>query len=291
MNDQLLPPVRDLPDGHHHARRTHLISEVRRTSAPRRVTPLRLAVGGLGLTAAAVAAVVGLSSTTAPAPVRNRPAVPLSGQRILLAAASTAEARPAGSGVYWHLKTVQEVGGAKRIVMDEWTRRDGQQWGGTGGRVVKSDGPPKGTFQVAFTKVTFAQLQKLPTTATGLNGWIAGSIKHSKTGQVPAGSGNTYVPGALLPLLYEFPAPPKVRAAAFRLLASLPGVSRSGKAGVYLPGSGIKLVFDPATSLVRNVHITTNKVDKTLDITVLAAEWTNRLPKVTPTRPMPPGRG
>jgi hypothetical protein len=291
MNDQLLPPARDLPAGHHEVRRAHLIGEMTRTPVPRR--RLRLAVGGLGLTAAAAAAVVGISSTTAPTPVHNRPAIPLSGQQILLAAASTAETRPVGSGIYWHVKTVQEGSDNTRRVVDQWTRRDGQQWGGTGDRIVKSDGPPQDTFQVAFTKVDFAQLQKLPTTPTALNAWIAGSIKHSKAGQVPAGAGDTYVPGALIPLLYELPAPPKVRAAAFRLLASLPGVRSSGtvKGAVDIPGNGIKLVIDPKTSLVRTVSITTSKVDKTLTIAVLAAEWTNRLPKVTPTRPVPPGRG
>lgn len=128
------------------------------------------------------------------------------------------------------------------------------------------------------------------TTPTALNGWIAGSIKHSKAGQVPAGSGNTYVPGSLVPLLYELPAPPKVRAAAFRLLASLRGVRSSGAAGVFIPGNGVKLVIDPATSVVRTVRITTSKVNKTLNITVVTAAWTNRPPKVTPTRPVPPGR-
>jgi hypothetical protein len=85
------------------------------------------------------------------------------------------------------------------------------------------------------------------------------------------------------------PAPPKVRAAAFRALASLPGVRSLGPVkggqGLLLPDPDGKnmLVVDPATSQVRGLSsdvIDGRKVSGSSAIT--AAEWTNLLPKVTP---------
>ena len=90
----------------------------------------------------------------------------------------------------------------------------------------------------------------------------------------------------LISLQYQIPAPPKVRAAAFLALAGLPGVKSLGpvKGGVGLrinpPGAfaygGMKLVVDPATSLVRSETVGDA-------VTVIKkAQWTNRLPRVIP---------
>ncbi|GAA4635809.1 CU044_5270 family protein [Actinoallomurus vinaceus] len=266
---------------------------------------IRMPVIALGATAAAAAtAVVVVSSdSTAPTANPNSPPTKLSSRQILLAAAATAEARPAGSGTYWHVKTIDEAkkrtSKAYRSLGDSWTRRDGASWGRAGsGPVVKNDngGGNWAPFQIAFTKLTFDQLQRLPITGDGLTAWINDSIRHSKTGRLPTGAEPTYVPHAMIELLYEYPAPPKVRAAAFRALAALPNVKSTGnvKGGrglVINSGTADEetLVFDPATSLVRSVG--TTSAASYHRVTVLAAEWTNTLPKVTPHKPLPPGRG
>jgi hypothetical protein len=142
--------------------------------------------------------------------------------------------------------------------------------------------------------------RRLPTPPSALSAWIAKSIKNSKTGQVPVGAEEIYVPRTLISLLYELPAPPKVRAAAFRVLASLPnikslGAVKGGRGLLITSGKAAeedKLVIDPRTSLVRNVTCASTETSKAdITITVLTAERTNQLPKVTPTRPQPPGRG
>jgi hypothetical protein len=281
--------------------RHRLLNRMRGPVARRRRPRLLAATIGLTAAAAAAAVAVTTSGTTAPTATPNSPPSEPSSTQILLAAASTAETRPAGSGTYWHVKEIEEnkkpTSKPMRGVVDVWTRRDGTQWGGSNGVVLGNDGDGSpAAFQVAFTRLTFAQLQGLPTTADGLTAWIDGSIKRSKTGRVPAGAERTYVPRTLIELLYEFPAPPKVRAAAYRALAALPNVKSLGavKGGRgLLINSGTadeqRLVFDPKTSLVHSVGDTgTASYHR---VTVLAAEWTNTLPKVTPHKPLPPGRG
>ncbi len=90
------------------------------------------------------------------------------------------------------------------------------------------------------------------------------------------------VTDALIALQFEVSAPPQVGAAAYRVLASFPDVKNLGpvKGGqellISFPSGGgwIKLVVDPATSLVRSE---TGAKGAT---TIEAAGWTNRLPRV-----------
>src|SRR5215469_9917400 len=68
-----------------------------------------LVAGGLGLTAAGVAAVIVVASIGAavpggPAPVGHHGQAGRSARQMLLAAAATAEARPESSGTYWYVK-------------------------------------------------------------------------------------------------------------------------------------------------------------------------------------------
>ncbi|MEV0407125.1 CU044_5270 family protein [Actinoallomurus sp. NPDC050550] len=281
--------------------RHRLLNRMRGPVSRRRRPRVLAAMLGLTAAAAAAAVVVTTSGTTAPTATPNSPPAELSSRQILLAAARTAEARPAGSGVYWHVKTIDEnkksTSKPVRGVLETWTRRDGMRWDGWNGRVLTDDGPASpAAFQVAFTKLTSAQLQGLPTTADGLRAWIDDSIKRSKTGRVPLGAERTYVPRTLIELLYEFPAPPRVRAAAYRALAALPDVKSTGVVkggrGLLINGGTAdeqRLVFDPETSLVRSVDTTMGASYHR--VTVLAAEWTNTLPKVTPHKTLPPGRG
>ncbi|MFG2003449.1 CU044_5270 family protein [Spirillospora sp. NPDC048911] len=280
------------------ARGRHRLSNRMLGPAARRRRPRVLAAMlGLAATAAAAAVVVTTLGTTSPTGTPNGPPSEQSGRQLLLVAATTAASQPAGSGTYWYVKTIEENKKTSskpwRGVLELWTRRDGAQWSGWKGTVLKSDGDDApSVFQVARTELTYDQLQRLPATADGLTAWINNSVG----GGLPAGGERTFVPDTLIELLYRFPAPPKVRAAAYRALAALPNVKG---AGAVKGGRGLlinagttdeqKLVFDPKTSLVRSVNTTgTTRYHR---VTVLAAEWTNTLPKVTPHPTLPPGRG
>ncbi|MCO5986686.1 hypothetical protein NE235_11290 [Actinoallomurus spadix] len=89
------------------------------------------------------------------------------------------------------------------------------------------------------------------------------------------------ISGGLTGLLAMTPAPPAVRAAAFRALASLPEVRNLGRVdggqGLLITDNGatIKLVLDPATSRIRSSTYTGKGEKVTGGDTVDAAEWTN----------------
>jgi hypothetical protein len=92
MNDHTPPPRRDMPAGHHAARRTHLIGEM--TSRHRRRSGRRVLIGGL--TTAGLAGGVAAALVIAPtAEVADKPTVALAGaSRVLDRAAATAAGQP-----------------------------------------------------------------------------------------------------------------------------------------------------------------------------------------------------
>jgi hypothetical protein len=255
---------------------------------------------GFGLTAAAAAAaVVVASGTTAPTATPNSPpaaAVQPSGRQILLAAATTAERTPEGSGTYWHVKTV--IGDSKDstpIQWESWTRRDGQSWSKgkkSPGKVLKSFRPSP--FRLGGPEVSFEQLHKLPTKPDALKAWIADALKHSNvrtsSGRPDATMQKQFVFDGLISLVSQLPAPPKIRAAAFRAIASYPNVKSLGpvKGGQGLlisfrEGDQARLVVDPATSRVRNTNffVTADGAEAWIQSTggaTIVAEWTNHLP-------------
>jgi hypothetical protein len=253
---------------------------------------------GLGLTAAAAAAaVVVASGATAPTASPNSPpvAAPPSGRQILLAAASTAERTPPGSGAYWYVKTVLTGGkDGKPFQWESWVRRDGRSWfrgEKSQGKVVKLAFP--GSFSLGGPEVTFEQLQKLPTRPDTLQAWIADALKHSdvrtSAGRPDATMQKQFVFDGLISLISQLPAPPKVRAAAFRAIAAYPDVKNIGKVkggeGLLISpgGSQARLVVDPATSRVRdtNFFVTADGAEVRVEDTrsaAIVAEWTNRLP-------------
>src|SRR3954463_13131468 len=91
-------PSGDVVDRSRQRLRTTMRDPARRRRAP-------WMAAALGLTAAATVAVVIASNVTAPptAPAGPPAAADLSGRQVLLAAATTAESRPATSGTYWHV--------------------------------------------------------------------------------------------------------------------------------------------------------------------------------------------
>jgi hypothetical protein len=253
---------------------------------------------GLGLVgaAAATAAIVVVSGGAKPTDNSNGPpaAASLSGRQVLLAAATTAESRPAGSGTYWHVKTISEMRNHQRSSYVElWTRRDGREYYGLkDGTVVRDHGPAE-AFSMPGATWTFAQIQQLPTGPGALKAKIAGVVEAwrlpkklelSKEGKDDA------VFDTLISLLSRIPAPPKVRAAAFRAIASFPNVKDLGTVTggravqISFAGGVKKMVIDPKTSLVKNWTITAGHGQAQYDTTgsVLTAEWTNTLPRIVP---------
>jgi hypothetical protein len=254
---------------------------------------------GLSLTAAAAAAMVVVASvTSAPAPHHRPATVTQSGQQILLAAATSAEQASDGSGAYWHVKTVitDFPGGG----YETWTKRDGETWrrhAKTNGKVVKDPFPDPpgwlpGNFSVGGDHVSFEQLSQLPTGTAALKAWIlTNSIKPSQM------SGPTSDPTfrrtvliySLTSLVSELPVSPKVRAAAFRVLASLPGIRSIGPVNggqgllISVDGQGQqRLVVDPATSRVRNSSFyvdSDGSGGQAAGSVTVTAEWTNQPPK------------
>ncbi|GII52643.1 hypothetical protein Pth03_10320 [Planotetraspora thailandica] len=237
--------------------------------------------GGLGLAAAgAAAAVVIASGSTAPVHTPAQGSGQLSGQQVLLSAASTAETASQGAGTYWHVKTEITRPGSRLPRGESWTRRDGRTWALINGKVIEDPHRSK-NFGVAGILITYDELQSLPTDPAALKAWTVAARKKALHGQKPfvgfVGEDGD-VAKSLSYLLWQVPAPPKVRAAAFRTIASLPGVKSLGpvQGGKALGVStvGVKLVIDPKTSFVREISFSGGNA-----IAISASEWTNQLPK------------
>jgi hypothetical protein len=297
MDDlQMLVTLLAKPDPSHDVvdRRRHQLQKAMRGPVRRRRTGWL--AGGLGLTAAAAtAAVVVASGTTAPTATPNSPpaAGRLSGRQILLAAATTAERAPASSGTYWYVRTVITDGkDGKPLQWETWTRRDGQTWfrgEKTQNKMFKEAIPSP--FGLAGVKMSVEQIQKLPTDPAALRASLAKAVKHSdirtSAGRLTAGDQKVWVMDALTALVSQLPAPPKVRATAFRAIASLPNVKSLGpvKGGQgLLISSDTRLVVDPATARVNNSNFLVSADGGELRTPAtggasIVAEWTNVLPK------------
>jgi hypothetical protein len=271
--------------------RERLLAATRRPARKRRFT---WPVAAVAASAAAITAVVvGLTSTAAPNGPPVSPAT-TAGRRVLLAAAVTAAARPAGSGTYWHVKTVYSDQRGSSFI-ESWTRRDGREYVRTGpGRPVLHGSPI--AFGIAGTTLDFTRIQQLPTDAAALKAELTRLLRTRKDavsrGVLVGGPGRDPVLiDALTDLLARVPAPPGVRAAAFRVIAGLPGVRRVGSAAgwqtllIHGDGGDMRLVVDPATSLVRGWTDIAPPPDRrggTLladqSVSVPTAEWTSSLP-------------
>ncbi|GAB2816343.1 CU044_5270 family protein [Actinoallomurus bryophytorum] len=236
------PAERDLPSGRHQRLQEFVMSQIHQDLRPAERAPRRsrrpVLLAGALVAAAAVAAVAVVIGTGGPGRSGGdsiAPAVPtLSGRQVLLAAATTAERKPAGSGTYWYVKTVSADGDDGRpLQWESWTRHDGQTWfrgEKSGGKVVKE--ALTIPFRLGGPDVSFERLQKLPTRPAALKTWIADSVKHSdvrtSAGRPDAAEQKNMVFDGLVSLVSLLPAPPKVRAAAFRAIASYPNVENLG---------------------------------------------------------------
>jgi hypothetical protein len=278
--------------------------------------------GGLGLTAATAAAIavivaVGMPGGSSPGgSAPNGPGNPqaggisqLSGRQILLDAASAAATAPASTGTYWYVDELAP-GSAAKTTTQSWYTHDGTVY-----TMIPQDkgvflASPHAGFSIGASSLTYQQIQQLPTSPAALTAWITRSFSHpSDLPATPGGAPRAvYSPPpradissavaiSLSELLDQIPAPRAVRAAAFRALAAMPDVTKLDEAGgdVVLRISGpalpaskfpggkvpvgtgeIKLIIDASTL---TLHAWS---DYTGTTTILAARWTNTLPRIIP---------
>lgn len=312
------PAERDLPSDRHQRLQEFVMSEIyqdlnQAEQRPRRAPKRRLAFLAPALTAGAATAVVavviatggaGTSADRSDAPATGAAAsadtgvgTTRSGQQILLAAATTAERAPEASGAYWYMKVVSI--GAKGSDSDQhesWTDHDGQTWfrgRKTGGEMLKMDGPQ--TFSLGGAAVSLAQLQQLPTEPEALRAAITDAVKNGDTrtsaGKLTADQQKQAVFHGLISLVSQQPAPPKVRGAAFRAIASYPNVTSLGSVK---GGQGLRISDDVHGEAVLIIDSDSSQITESnffvpLDGALrsageggsfrLTSEWTDRLPQ------------
>ena len=254
----------------------------------------RWLAAGTGLTAAAAAAAALVLGTVAPdTPAGHPSAAAPAARQILLAAASSAERASAGSGIYWHVTTQFSDSPSDR--WQTWTLRDGQTWWTKGSQVLRGSRQP---FYLAGKGLSFAQLQDLPTGPAALKAWIIhNAIEHGGKGgpfgrRAPSKTMEQEVIfTSLAALVTDLPVPSALRAAAFRVMASFPGVRSLGPVpggqGLLIPlgGQPARIVVDPATSRVRDTNFFVSEgaqvSTQSPTTATVTAGWTNHLPKVT----------
>jgi len=217
---------------------------------------------------------------------------------MLLTAAASAQRAPAGSGIYWYVRVRAATGNGNKLYLAEsWTKRDGQTWirdqqGGTPIELPRSPGV-LGPFFLGGRELTFRQLQHLPADPAALTRWIVtNAARHGgKTGG-PAPSKaqeREDIFDSLISLLSELPATPQVRAAAFRALAALPGVTSLGQAGggqgvrfTLLGGEQATLFIDPSTGQIRTTNFIVDNQGgefwQPIPNATITGRWTNTLP-------------
>jgi len=269
-------------------------------------------MAGIGLAAAAVAVAVTAAVMVASGAPRTRPGAPVrstamghrpapakqSVQQMLLTAAASAQRAPAGSGTYWYVRVRAATGNGNKLYLAEsWTKRDGQTWirDQQGGTPIELPRSPAvlGPFFLGGRELRFHQLQHLPADPAALTRWIVtNAARHGgKTGgPVPSKAQEREdIFDSLISLLSELPAPPQVRAAAFRALAALPGVTSLGQTGggqgvrfTLLGGHQATLIIDPASGQIRatNFFVDNQGAEfwQQIPNATITGRWTNTLP-------------
>jgi hypothetical protein len=114
---------------------------------------------------------------------------------------------------------------------------------GSGPARVVVTKPGVSTFRIAEADLTAAQVSKLPTDPARLKDWAVKAIRGSTEIRTHAEL-NKALFDAMLNLLYQSPSTPAVRAAAYRLLAELPGVRDRGAVTDPLGRAGVAFTFN-----------------------------------------------
>ena len=243
-------------------------------------------VPGVALVAAGAAAAI-VFATGAP----TNDGAPVTGKEVLLMAAVSAEHTPQGSGTYWHV--TRQWSKPDVPPMETWTRRDGKRWtkgepGDPSDAVVLV--PAGLTLSLKGAKVSFEDLERLPTDPEALKAWLVERKGNENDMSESEIHGNPTF--SLLQLITELPAPAEVRSAAFRALAATPGVENAGpvEGGQQLhfpdPDGGeksIELVVDPEKARVARANLVLTGDGGAAwsdDLISVTTEWTDQLPPV-----------
>ncbi|MFI6387021.1 hypothetical protein [Nonomuraea sp. NPDC050540] len=145
----------------------------------------------------------------------------------------------------------REPGAYPRSAKDrEAWRRDGSPVKWTrdlaGQTVVLSTRPTRGhvtpvrgqgaNFFLAGQILTYEEVQRLPADPAALKAWLTKAAQASEGGQI-----DPFIAGSLPDLLHRLPAPKEVRAAAYQVLLTMPGVRVEGAARDDLGRNGTAL--------------------------------------------------
>lgn len=195
------------------------------------------------------------------------------GSDVLRAAASVTERQPATKGAYWHIKRV--INGTE--VTELWVARDGRAWVATRpkhGEPGAGEGKPvpftgKGPFTMFGHELTLAQIEALPRDPDTLRDEVERIVR-----DVPEKDRDGVVADALSGLLWSKPAPPDVRAAAYRALAGLPGVRYLGNWTFSYEVRGEKRELTVSQADGQVIKAITGAMTEV----VLEAEWTDEKP-------------
>jgi hypothetical protein len=174
-----------------------------------------------------------------------------------------------------------------------WTGRDGVCYSMPHGH----PGVSRITFEIGFSVggqlLTLERVEGLPTDPDELKTWMTNSYLRRNEPEQMA----TLVPNGLSRLLWEVPAPPAVRSAALRALATMPNVTNLGAVD---GGQSLRVYFDPLPAdkfpdgqlppgtgemtVVINPDTATLVSFTTYQGTtrILAAGWTDDLPEIVP---------
>lgn len=275
LRTALLPdePSQDVFDRSRHRLQNRMLGR------RRRIRPLAIGAGLLATAAVAAGVVVVVTRPAAPVEAPPQAVAPVeTGPAVLLAAARVAERAQVGAGRYWH--TTTKVG---KQSWEYWTTTDGREWyrdESHGGKVRPL--PRARPIRInGDDDVTLSTILSLPPDPAALRTWLTDGLTRL---ELPADQLGFAVLGGLTDLVSTVPAPPAVRAAAFRAIAAYPGVTAlpDGKS-VRLPGGG-RLVVDPATGQVdsSSVFLDWNGKPATNgngDTYAVSGEWTDELPK------------
>jgi hypothetical protein len=222
-------------------------------------------------------------------------------RQVLLAAATSAERRPSAQGRYWKVSRLDTLGGVASRLYVAWYAKDGWQqsglllrdpkgaWRGDLYPVTKTSRP----FEIADKSFTLAELEALPTDAKGLLKWARGLAALAISHGWKEDDLQTLTDAMLIQLLARLPAPPAVRAAAFRTLAARPG-ARSG--GVVRDERGRlgnelrfgkdgkdRILVDPATSQLLSESTSNAKSSRRSAMIYVEVGWTDEKPHLPKT--------
>jgi hypothetical protein len=121
---------------------------------------------------------------------------------------------------------------------------DPHRWtAGSGPAHVVVTKPGVSTFDIADEKLTAPQVGNLPTDPSRLRDWAVKSIRAASPIRTNIEL-NKALFDAMLNLLYQSPSTPAVRAAAYRLLADLPGLLDRGAVTDPLGRAGVAFTFN-----------------------------------------------